>query len=244
MLYKKENITKIKNLLDSNILTLKNDRLYYYGDMLSISPKTQTYTLYYDDKLFQPKAALVACIVLGLEVPARTELNLSSEEIRIENIVHKVKEQSSYNSNPKNRKFTKETCIQLRRDYRSGNFTYRELEKKHNLSRPQIASILYKVSNADFWKDVDKEEKPLTKGEIVKKTKKQPPRILTKEHRMNISEKMKKYHASAIRQTNQAKTKVKIEKPIKEKLIKKEVKKELSLYDIFMSEAKAAMKKK
>lgn len=239
MLYKKENILKIKELLDSNILILKNERFFFNGELLNISPKTQTYTLYYKNKLFQPKAALVACIALGITIPDKTEINLTSEIIKKENITETVKNQSSYNQEPANRKFTKEICVNLRRDYRSGNFTYRELEKKYNLKRPQIANILYNQSTTKFWSEVNDEEKYLLKGEIVKKTKKQPPRVISKETRIKISEKLKKHHSSGLRPKTTPKPKKEV---VKKEITKKENKK-TSLFDIFMAEAKSVIDK-
>lgn len=255
MLYKLENIEKIKKLISENILELKNDRLYFNNKLLTMTKKNKTYTLYYDDKLFQPKAALVAAIILEICIPKRTELNLTSEIIKKENLIFTIRTQKSYNSEPANRKFTKETCVQLRRDYRTGNYSYRDLEKKYNLCRPQISSILYNTSSATFWKSVSDLELPLVKGEIIKKTKKQPKREITKEARMKISDAMKKRHAAglhpkiapAVKKPVIEKIKLpvdKVKKPVIEKIkLPVNKTKTKSVFDLFMLEAKKILRK-
>lgn len=231
VLYKKENIDKIKELISTNQLVLKGNDIYFNGKRLKVTTNTKTYTLYYNEKIFQPKAALVACIILGMDVPDKAEIILASDEIVPENISFKNKKIEAYHD-VSNRSYSKETCIGLRCDYRSGDFTYRQLEEKYGLNRPQISNILYKNSELQFWKDVDAVEKPLVKGEIVRKTKNQPRRELSPEHKAKLAEAMKKRHAAGVHPKIAPavkKPKIKKEKPIVGKS---------NIFDIFMSEAK------
>lgn len=254
MLYKKESIDRIKSLIAEKKLEVRNNIPYFNGNILKVAEKTKTFTLYYNDKLFQPKAALVVCILLNMDIPDNTEVGLKLTDIIGvvfgDNILFNKKE-LKYNTNPVNRTYSIETCASVRNDYRSGNYSFRDLEKKHNLNRAQISTILYTTSESVFWTEVNKLSPVLVKGEVKTKYKKRTGVKLSDEHKLKLSESMKRQHAQNLRPKvvpyhgpRKPKPKVEQVKVDKQVAVKKPITKPMSIVDIFRMEAEKFKKEK